>query len=304
MQTTTSWQANLLLLTTAMIWGFAFVAQRLGMEHVSPFTFNATRFLVGAVSLLPVLILYRLKKPVAQRPRLLDRFGLLGGICLGVVLFLGSSLQQIGIVYTTAGKAGFITGLYVIIVPLLGLLWKQRTGMGTWMGALLAVVGMYFLSITDGFNISHGDLLVLVSALFWAIHVQLISWFTQRFDSLLLSLYQFLFCALLSWLAALQWETISISAIRAAMYPILYAGIISVGIAYTLQVVAQQKAHPAHAAIILSLESVFALLGGWLFLGEILSPRGLFGCALMLVGMILSQLLPERRRKSVSYELT
>ncbi len=298
MQTTTSWQANLLLLTTAMIWGFAFVAQRMGMEHVSPFTFNATRFIVGAVSLLPVLILYRLKKPVAQRPPLLDRFGILGGICLGLVLFLGSSLQQIGIVYTTAGKAGFITGLYVIIVPLLGLLWKQRTGMGTWLGAFLAVVGMYFLSITDGFNISQGDLLVLISALFWAIHVQMISWFTQRFDSLLLSLYQFLFCAALSWLAALQWETISISAIMAAMYPILYAGIISVGIAYTLQVVAQQKTHPAHAAIILSLESVFALIGGWLFLGEILSPRGLFGCFLMLVGMILSQLLTGKRRKS------
>jgi len=292
MQTRTSWQANLLLLTTAMIWGFAFVAQRLGMEHVSPFTFNATRFAVGAVSLLPVLIAYRLKKPLSQRPPIFDRFGLLGGLCLGVALFLGSSLQQIGIVYTTAGKAGFITGLYVIIVPLLGLFWKQKTGMGTWLGAFLAVAGMYFLSISDGFNISQGDLLVLISALFWAIHVQMISWFTRRFDSLLLSLYQFLFCAALSWLCALQWETISISAIRAAIYPILYAGVMSVGIAYTLQVVAQQKAHPAHAAIILSLESVFALLGGWLFLEEILSPRGLFGCSLMLTGMILSQLLP------------
>lgn len=298
MQTTTSWQANLLLLTTAMIWGFAFVAQRLGMDHVSPFTFNAMRFIVGAVSLLPVLILYRLQKPVDQRPHLLDRFGLLGGLCLGMVLFLGSSLQQIGIVYTTAGKAGFITGLYVIIVPILGLLWKQKTGMGTWLGAFLAVVGMYFLSITKGFNISRGDLLVLISALFWAIHVQLISWFTHRFDSLLLSLYQFLFCSALSWLAALQWETISVEAILAALYPILYAGVISVGIAYTLQVVAQQKAHPAHAAIILSLESVFALMGGWLFLGEILSLRGLFGCFLMLSGMLLSQLLPGKKGHS------
>ncbi len=298
MQTTTSWQANLMLLTTAIIWGFAFVAQRQGMEHVSPFTFNGMRFGVGAVSLLPVLILYRRRKPATQRPPVFSRFGLIGGLCLGVILFLGSSLQQIGIVYTTAGKAGFITGLYVIIVPLLGLLWRQRTGTGTWLGAFLAVVGMYFLSFTDGLNISPGDLLVLISALFWAIHVQMISWFTQRFDSLLLSLYQFLFCAFLSWMAALQWETISSSAIMAALFPILYTGIISVGIAYTLQVVAQQKAHPAHAAIILSLESVFALIGGWFFLDELLSPRGMLGCSLMLAGMLLSQLYPGRQRKT------
>ncbi len=299
---TTSWQANLLLLTTAIIWGFAFVAQRLGMEHVSPFTFNAMRFAVGAVSLLPVFMITRWRKPATQRPPLVSGFGLLGGLCLGVALFLGSSLQQTGIVYTTAGKAGFITGLYVIFVPLLGLTWKQKTGAATWLGAFLAVIGMYFLSITDDFNISQGDLLVLISALFWAIHVQMISWFTRRYDSLLLSLYQFLFCALFSWLAALQWETISSSGIMAGILPILYAGVISVGIAYTLQVVAQQKAHPAHAAIILSLEAVFALIGGWLFLGETLSSKGLFGCSLMLAGMLLSQLRPRRRRKIVLQE--
>ena len=283
-------QSNILLLITAMIWGFAFVAQRQGMEHVQPFTFNGARFTVGAFSLLPIVFILRNKqsRPVQDMPS--SASVLFAGCCMGAILFLGASFQQIGIVFTTAGKAGFITGLYVILVPILGLLLKQRTGVSTWIGACLAVVGMYFLSITDGLHIGRGDLLVLISAFFWAAHVLLISSFTKRFDVLLLALYQFLFCALLSWLAALQWETISTTALLAALAPILYTGILSVGIAYTLQIVAQKHAHPAHAAIILSLESVFAVLGGWLFLGEVLSLRGLLGCGLMLTGMIFSQL--------------
>lgn len=290
MQTTSNWRANLLLLLTAMIWGSSFVAQRQGMEHVSPFTFNGVRFLIGAASLLPILFYNRSSEKITGTVPLLSWPIIAGGFFLGLVLFVGASLQQIGIVETTAGKAGFITGLYVIIVPLLGLFWKQNTGYGTWLGALLAVIGMYFLSVTDNFTISRGDLLVLCSALFWATHVQLVSRLCRKYNALQLSFYQFLFCAIFSLLAALQWETISIAGIRGALLPILYTGIFSVGIAYTLQVVAQQKAHPAHAAIILSLESVFAVLAGYFFLAEILTLRGLFGCCLMLAGMLLSQL--------------
>jgi len=290
-QTTSNWRANLLLLITAMIWGFSFVAQRQGMEHVSPFTFNGIRFAIGAASLLPIIFLRQKKKRATEQSPLLSKPTVIAGLTLGSALFLGASLQQIGIVETTAGKAGFITGLYVIIVPLLGLLWNQRTGYGTWIGAFLAVIGMYFLSITDDFSISRGDLLVLISSLFWAIHVQLVSRLCQKYDVLHLSFYQFLFCALFSLAAAIQWETISMVGIQGAMLPILYTGFFSVGIAYTLQVVAQTKAHPAHAAIILSLESVFAVIGGFYLLGEILTIRGIFGCSLMLAGMLLSQLL-------------
>ncbi len=291
---TSNWRANLLLLITAIIWGFSFVAQRQGMEHLSPFTFNSARFAVGALSLIPIIFLTQRKQKTAHLQPLFNKATIASGLCLGVPLFLGASLQQIGIVETTAGKAGFITGLYVIIVPLLGLLWHQKTRRGTWIGAVLAVIGMYFLSVTDGFSISKGDLLVLISALFWAIHVQLIAFLIQKFDALHLSLYQFFFCSLFSLLAAVQWETISISGFRGAALPVLYTGIFSVGIAYTLQIVAQQKTHPAHAAIILSLESVFAVLGGYYFLNEYISMRGLFGCSLMLAGMLLSQLLTSK----------
>ena len=264
------------------------------MEHVSPFTFNGVRFVIGACSLLPVIFFSKYKNKGCDTAPLLSKQTIMGGLALGMVLFCGASLQQIGIVSTTAGKAGFITGLYVIIVPLLGLFWKQRTGSGTWIGAILAVIGMYFLSITDGFSMSKGDLLVLCSALFWAMHVQLVSKLCQKYDALHLSFYQFIFCALLSLLTAFQWESITIEGLRGAMFPILYTGIFSVGIAYTLQVVAQQKAHPAHAAIILSLEAVFAAVCGYLILNEILTMRGLFGCSLMLAGMLLSQLLTKR----------
>lgn len=293
-QTSNNWQANLLLLITAMIWGFSFVAQRQGMEHVSPFTFNAVRFGIGAASLLPIIVLNR-RKQTNSLPSLLSLPGLTGGLCLGLALFFGSSFQQIGIVDTTAGKAGFITGLYVILVPILGLFWKQKTGRGTWIGAILAVIGMYFLSVNNDFVISKGDTLVLISALFWAIHVQLISWFSQKFDPLLLSLYQFSFCSVFSWLAALKWDIITLSGIQGALFPLLYTGIFSVGIAYTLQIVAQKRTHPGHAAIILSLESVFAVIGGYVFLAEIIPIRGLFGCGLMLAGMVLSQLLSRKK---------
>jgi drug/metabolite transporter (DMT)-like permease len=196
----------------------------------------------------------------------------------------------VGLVYTTAGNAGFITGLYVVIVPLLGLFWQQRPSAGTWMGAFLAAAGLYLLCITDDFSISFGDLLELMGAFLWAGHVLIIGWLSPKIDSLKLALAQYVACSVLSLITAVFFETIALKPIFQAAIPILYGGVLSVGVAYTLQVVAQKNAHPAHAAILLSLEAVFAALGGWLILSETLTYRGFIGCALMLSGMLLSQL--------------
>jgi len=281
-------RSNILLLLTAIIWGFAFVAQRVGMNYVGPFTFNGMRFVLGSLSLLPLLWFNYGRSGRALNVDLWA--ALWGGIPAGLVLFIGATLQQVGVVYTTAGKAGFITGLYVVIVPLMGLLWGQRTGRRVWLGALLAVVGLYLLSVSEQLTIAPGDALVLIGAFFWAGHVQLIAWLTRKVDPLPLAFFQFVVCAILSLSVAALTEAVSMNDIVAAGLPILYGGVMSVGVAYTLQVVGQKGAHPAHAAIILSLETVFALLGGWLVLKEPLSLRGGLGSALMLSGMLVSQL--------------
>ncbi len=294
---TTTWKSNLLLLFIAFIWGIAFVAQRVGMDYIGPFTYNAIRFALGGLSLLPILLinnkyqlLYKNTLPPVSRQKVM-----LGSALVGLILFMGTSFQQAGLVYTTAGKAGFITGLYVVLVPILGLFWHQRTSLGTWLGVILATAGLYFLTITADFSIAFGDFLVLIGAFFWAGHVQIIGNFSSKIDSLKLAFLQFMTCSLLSLIVALLTEVIIISAIYQAMPAILYGGLLSVGVAFTLQIVAQRNAHPAHAAIILSMETIFAVLGGWLILGETVSPRGLFGCFLMLVGMLLSQLGPSLR---------
>jgi len=280
----------MLLLLAAILWGFAFVAQRAGMRHVGPFIFNGVRFALGSASLLPLMLVNRRRRNANNLSHTSRKTLIVGGGFAGATLFVGSSLQQVGIVYTTAGKAGFITGLYVIIVPVLGLFWRQRPNIVTWGGAILATVGLYFLSITEDFTISTGDLLVLISAFFWAVHVHIIGWFSVRTDPIKLASLQFLVCSVLSLIVAVFTEVITIQGLFNAVVPILYGGLVSVGIAYTLQVVAQQHARPTHAAIILSLETVFAALGGWIILSESLSSRGLAGCALMLAGMLLSQI--------------
>jgi len=285
-------KSDALLLTTAIIWGFAFVAQRAGMDYVGPFTFNGIRFAIGSLSLLPLVLMSREQRTATNK--ILPNPGLktilFGGAALGLALFSGASLQQIGLVYTTAGKAGFITGLYVIMVPVLGLFWKQQPKIGTWIGAILAAIGLYFLSVTEQFTIEMGDLLVLIGAIFWAAHVLIVGWLSPRINPIKLAFSQYVACSILSLITASVVELITLSSIFEAAIPILYAGLLSVGIAYTLQVIAQRDAHPAHAAILLSLEAVFAAVGGWLILGEIISPRGLVGCGLMLAGMLLSQL--------------
>lgn len=286
-----TWQADGLLLVTAIIWGLAFVAQRAGMEHIGPFVFNTLRFALGCLSLLPLLWWRRQAPAQPSRPLILGSLG------AGGLLFAGSSLQQIGLVYTTAANAGFITGLYIVLVPIIALFWRHKTETNTWIGAIVSLVGLFMLSMTDRWTLAYGDLLELIGAFFWAGHVLLIGWLCRRIDPIRLALGQFVVCTLLSLVSALSWEQFELQAISAVWVPIGYAGILSVGVAYTLQVVAQRHAPAAHAAIILSLESVFAALGGWLLLDESLGIRGLLGCATMLSGMLISQ-LPVMRGKS------
>jgi drug/metabolite transporter (DMT)-like permease len=285
-------RSNALLLITAAIWGFAFVAQRVGMDYLGPFTFNAARFILGSLSLLPLVLISRDQRPASATimPRPGWKVVVFGGFSAGFLLFMGMSLQQMGLVYTTAGKAGFITSLYVVLVPILALFWKQSTNPGTWIGAVLAAIGLYFLGVTERFTIEFGDLLEFFCAFFWAGQVLMIGWLSPRIQSVKLAFTQFVVCAVLSLLVAVVFEDISWDALVRATWPILYGGIMSSGVAFTFQIMAQRHTHPAHASIIMSLEAVFAALGGWLLLNEILSMRGLLGCGLMLAGMLLSQL--------------
>ena len=280
-----------LLLLGAAIWGFAFVAQRAGMEHVGPFTYNALRFALGCLTVAPLAMHNRKRGPVCngttERP---TRLIAVGALATGIALFIASSLQQVGLLYTTAGNAGFITGLYVVMVPILGLFWKQLPGVSTWIGALLALAGLYFLSVSGPMALLKGDLLVLLCALGFSVHILLIGRFSRQIDPCVLACLQFAVCAALSLAVAIVTEEIRLETICLATGPILYGGIMSAGVAFTIQVICQKHVPTAHASIIMSLESVFAVLGGWLILHEILTGRGLFGCALMLTGMIISQL--------------
>ena len=291
MQSST-FKSDSLLLVTAIIWGFAFVAQRVGMDYVGPFMFNGIRFALGSLALVPFVLRshHRDVPSGTGKKGGAVRMIVLGGGLAGFTLFAGASLQQAGLVYTTAGNAGFITGLYVVIVPIIGLIFKQRANAGSWAGAIIAAFGLYFLSITEQFTIAFGDFLVLAGAFFWAGHVLIIGWLSPRMNPLKLAITQFTACSVLSLVTAAIFESNTLEGLFQAAIPILYGGALSVGIAYTLQVVAQRDAHPAHAAILLSLEAVFAAIGGWIILGEVLSTRGLFGCSLMLAGMLLSQL--------------
>jgi drug/metabolite transporter (DMT)-like permease len=279
----------------AIIWGSAFVAQRTGNEQVGPFTFNAVRFLVGSLVLLPLLTWQRLHKTGgSSTPRSPKKSNLWrSGLLLGLLLFGGASLQQLGLVTTSAGKGGFITGLYVVIVPLLlALFWHERIEWANWTGAGLAVVGLFLLSIRlrEVFRVDPGDVWVLLGAFAWAMHVIAVGRLAPGHDPLALATTQYVICALLCAAAALvlEWGTWD-GMVRAAP-AILYAGVLSTGLAYTGQVVAQRRAPAADAAIILSMESAFAALSGWLALGETLTAQQLAGCVLMFAGMLLTQL--------------
>lgn len=282
-------RANLLLLLTAAIWGFAFTAQRVGSQYVGAFTFNGIRFALGSISLIPLIIYFNKKNNIKQAAGKT----ILPGILVGTLLFSGSTLQQIGLIYTTAGKASFLTGLYIVLVPVIGIFLKHKIGKSAWVGVLLAVIGLYLLSINENFTIAFGDLLQVIGAFFWAFHILTIDYFTKKVDALKLSCVQFATCSLLSLICALIFEKITVSGIVSAGVPILYGGLLSVGVAYTLQVVAQKYAKPSAAAIILSMESVFGAVGGAVILGETMSPRGYIGCIFILAGILVSQLKPS-----------
>ena len=282
-----------ILLTTAALWGFSFVAQRSGMNHVGPYTFNGIRFALGAFSLLP-LYLYQKK----QNKKIANPIPTTGksGLILGLVLFIAASLQQIGMQFTSAANGGFITSLYVVLVPFFSIFLNKKIDLSVWIGSVLALIGLYFLSFTNSFNLNKGDTLVLISAVFWAIHVILIGKFALKGSIVLLSMFQFGLTSFLSLITAFFLEPIIWGNIQSAGIPILYGGVVSVGIAYTLQIFAQKKVVPEKAAIILSFESAFAMLGGWLLLNESLSFRSIFGASLMLLGIIISQIKIRRKK--------
>ena len=281
-----------ILLLTAAIWGFAFVAQRIGMDFLGAFTFNGIRFAMGSISLLPVIYFFNKKSKVENSAERVDadiKTTIKAGMIAGIVLYIAASLQQVGLIYTTAAKAGFITSLYIVLVPILGIFLKQKTRSTTWIGAVTAAVGLYFLSINENLTIEFGDLLQIIGAFFWAAHIQLIDKFVKNIDAIKLSSVQFATCSVLSLITAFIYEDVNMSGIIDAIVPLLYGGIMSAGVAYTLQAVGQRNAKPSHAAIALSMEAVFAAIGGILLLKETLPLRGYFGCALMLAGMLISQ---------------
>lgn len=292
---------NLLLLSAAAIWGFAFVAQRVGMDYIGPFTFNGVRFALGAFSLLPLVIFYK-GDVNPLRGGTIKAWQ--AGISAGVILFIAASLQQIGLLYTTAGKAAFITCLYIVLVPIIGIFLQQRMSATGWLGAVLALIGLYFLCVKENFSIAYGDMFELAGAVFWSFHILVIDRFSRKVNALQLSLFQTITCSVLSLVTAAVWETITVPDILAAGIPLLYGGVCSVGIAYTLQIIGQKKAAPAPAAIILSMETVFAAFGGYLILGEKLGTGEIGGCILMMTGMLLSQLQglkPQKQETPVNY---
>lgn len=283
-------KAVFILLLTAAIWGFAFVAQRVGMEHIGAFTYNGIRFTLGSASLLPIIYFSGKKlNDTEEKPQADLKTTIKSGIIAGCILFIAASLQQVGLIYTTAAKAGFITSLYIVLVPILGILLKQKTYPTTWIGAVTATVGLYFLSINEDFTIQLGDLLQLIGAFFWAIHIQVIDRFVKKVDAVKLSSAQFATCSVLSLIVAFITEEIVPGQIFLALVPILYGGLMSVGVAYTLQAIGQRHAKPAHAAIAMSMEAVFAAIGGMIILHETMSLRGFLGCALMMAGILITQ---------------
>lgn len=280
-------RANLLLLTAAFIWGVAFVAQRVAMRHLPPLTFNAARLILGALVLLPFLA--RSGRRPAGTPMAGRGETIRASVLLGVVMFAAASLQQFGIVSTTAGKAGFITSMYVVFVPVVGLFVGHRVGRFAWIGVALAVGGLYLLSARGVMKLAPGDGLVLLCAVCWTAHVLLVGHFVKRVPAVRMAFGQFTTAAALSVIGALIFDHVQWADLRAVAWPIIYSGVFSIGVAFTLQVAGQKNARPTDAAIIMSMESVFAALGGGLLLGERLGVRELFGCAAILTGAVVAQ---------------
>lgn len=301
---------SLLLLLAAIIWGIAFVAQSVGMDYVGGFTFNAVRSLIGAAVLVPLILVFESKKstdtttakiashsrPTSNTVSYIQKRKdlIIGGISCGICLCLASNFQQFGIKYTSVGKAGFITACYIVIVPIIGLFLGKKCSKFIWAAVVMALIGLYLLCITDGFSIGKGDLLVLVCAFLFSVHILVIDHFSPKVDGVKLSCLQFLTCGILSGIPALLFERPSFSAICQAWMPFLYAGIMSCGVAYTLQIIGQKNMNPTVASLILSLESCISVLAGWVLLGQQLSTREILGCVIMFAAIILAQ-LPQKQ---------
>lgn len=283
-----AWRGNLYLLLAAFIWGTTFTAQTVGMERLGPFTYMAARFFLGGAALTFVWQLRRDKRQQEQRAGIYFS-GWRSGAAAGAIMFVGASLQQVGMQYTTVGKASFLTCLYLIFVPLAGVFLRHRLHIEHGVGVLLALAGLYFLCVQDALTLTHGDAIVLLSAVFWTLHILFIDRFAPHVDIVEMSLAQVLMTFALSLGASLSWESWVWADVFAAWLSIVYAGVLSTGLAFTLQIVGQKYAAPAAAAILMSLEAVFGALGGWVILGETLSPREMLGCALMITGMLVIQ---------------
>jgi len=279
--------STLLLLTTSIIWGFAFVAQLQGMDYMGSFTFGGVRFAMGACSMIPLILLFERKRATPEERRLTWRYGALAG----VVLFLASNLQQFGLALTgSAGKAGFITGLYTVLTPLFSIVLGKKPSKLTGIGAAAAFVGLYFLSAPEGFGkITLGDGLLVICAVFWTLHIMVVDAYASRVRPIRFSAVQFAVCAVLTLICMAFFEEPTIASLRAGAMPLLYGGFLSVGVAYTLQIIGQRRVEPSKAAIIFSLESLFAAVGGFLLLQEKLGWKGYLGGGLMMLGIMLSQ---------------
>lgn len=292
---------SMILLLTATIWGVAFVAQSVGMDHVGPFTFLAVRSYIGAIVLLPCIWLLNKINPQTNENKTVSekknarKTLLIGGLCCGLCLMSASAFQQIGIQYTTVGRAGFITACYIIIVPIINLIFfKKKCNKFIWFAVLLSFIGLYLLCMTDDFSINKGDLLVLICSVIFSLHILTIDHFSPLTDGVKMSCIQFLVCGILSTIPALIFENPNINDILQAWAPILYAGALSSGVAYTLQIIGQKNMNPTIASLILSLESCISVLAGWVLLGQKLTLREFGGCILMFVAIIMAQ-LPEKK---------
>jgi len=293
---TSSLKYELLLLLMSMIWGSTFVAQQIGMEKgLGPMTFNALRFTLGCLSLVPVIAWRcRYARVETEKPQL----PVWGSLAAGLFLFAAAGFQQVGLQYTSSANAGFITGLYLVFVPLIGMLFGHRATWSLWAGIVVSLVGLYLLSVTGStLAISNGDGLILICAVLWACQILVIDHVAGKGDPVQIACLQFAFCAALSLASALCFESCTVEQVRAGAGAVAYAGIMSVGIAFTLQVICQKHCPPGPAAVIMSMETVFAALTGYLVLNQTLTPRALFGCGLILCGILIVQLVPMLRER-------
>ena len=278
-------RGTLMLLMASFFWGTTFVAQMTGMEGLGPFSYAASRFTLGFVFLLVVWLTQRKKR---QRERGY-KSGFIAGIGSGLFMFMASSLQQVSMLYTTAGKAAFITCLYIVFVPLGAIVLGKLIRIENWIGAFLALAGLYLLAIHEDFSIQFGDLILFISSFFWTAQILFIDKFASKVDALELSVAQIFVCMVMSSLVMFIFETPTVGAVGAAWFSIFYGGILSAGVAFTLQVFGQKYAEPSAAAILMSFESIFGALSSWIILGEVMNGREIFGCVLMFIGVIVTQ---------------